>query len=78
MKLLVVTLPALNKSVALQYDDNTTEDVACYLLDVAPGVDLRTVPPSPDGKMRVPLTPLITANLVLALAQMIQKAAQDG
>lgn len=78
MRLLVVNLPALHKSICLEYNDNTTQDVECYLIDVPKGADLRAVPTQPDESARVPLTPLICANMVLAIEQMIRKVNQDG
>jgi hypothetical protein len=78
MKLLIVHLPDLGKTVALEYDDNTTMEVECYLLDVPKDVDLRTIPAQPGERHRVALTPLIMANVVLEMTKLIKRVNQDG
>jgi hypothetical protein len=72
MRILVLRLPALDKSIALPYDDNVTDEVAVYLVDV-PKDQLNTIPPDPGEQHRVEMTSLMLANIIEKMLATMQK-----
>lgn len=70
-KLLIVSLPDLpGHVVACAYNDVATETIDCYVVDTS-DTDMRNIPANPGDQYRVTLTPKITANLVMAVRDLI-------
>jgi len=72
MKLLIVSLPALNHVVACSFNEVATEEIECFVVP-ANETDMQNIPANPGDRYRVPLDARVTSNLVSALREMITR-----